>query len=338
MKKIKKSSEDEMILEFLKGEYNSIRFNENLCDVLRNLNYDSSIIIDGDINNKEENLKRLKIMMAYRGYPNKEMFNNFPKIDEWTFEELSSEDINKVYNIQMDKLNGIYGMQFAISDFKPETKTVTSTTVLGTNIISQGEDNNGPSNDMSLHDTIVKYFGNQLGSINLSGAENKDSSKKSSRIKAGIIDPFKADKVPIKSTQTATTKGEAQTVEYNNQTGALIYLDTCGIIHENDTEYNEYKKFALPHVKGIVMKKVFGTYVINCTMNGSFDVDLGKSFVLNMPQPSGVTKQLSAFVNGVVWMVTNYKHVWDSESMEVKTFVTGITPFLKRGENAVTSV
>jgi hypothetical protein len=193
---------------------------------------------------------------------------------------------------------------------------------------------------MSLHDTIVKYFGNQLGSINLSGAESSsgNNTENTSRIKAGIIDPFKADKVPIKSTRTATTKGVAQTVEYNNQTGALIYLDTCGIIHENDTEYDEYKKFALPHVKGIVMKKVFGTYVINCTMNGSFDVDLGKSFVLNMPQPDGVTKQLSAFVNGVVWMITNYRHTWDSESMEVKTFATGITPFLKRGEVATTGV
>ena len=72
---------------------------------------------------------------------------------------------NKVYNIQMDKLNGIYGMQFAISDFKPTTKTVTQTTVLGTNIISKSDEQNGPNNDMSLHDTIVNYFGNQLGSI-----------------------------------------------------------------------------------------------------------------------------------------------------------------------------
>lgn len=250
---------------------------------------------------------------------------------------VESYNFNKIYNIQLDKLNGIYGLQFAISDFKPETKTVTSTTILGTNIISQSDEKNGPKSNMSLHDTIVNYFGNQLGSINLVGVQKMDNyndTPSTQRMNAGIIDPFKCDYVPIKSNQTATTKGIAQTVEYNNQTGALIFLDTCGIIHENDTEYDEYKKFALPHVKGVIMKKVLGTYVINCTMNGSFDIDLGKSFVLNMPQPSGVTRQLSAFVNGVVWMITNYKHTWDASSLEVKTYVTGITPFLKRGEEA----
>lgn len=252
---------------------------------------------------------------------------------------VESYSFNKVYNSQTDKLNGIYGMQFAISDFKPEAKTVTQTTVLGTNIVSQSDEKNGPHGDMSLHDTIVNYFGNQLGSINLAGVQKMgtyNDTPSTQRTVAGIIDPFKTDYVPIKSNQTATTKGSAQTVEYNNQTGALIFMDACGMIHENDTEYDEYKKFTLPHVKGIVMKKVLGTYVINCIMNGSFDVDLGKSFVLNMPQPNEITRQLSAFVNGVVWMVTNYRHYWDAESMEIKTFVTGITPFLKRGESATT--
>ena len=37
MKLIKNSSEDEMILEFLKGEYNSARFNKKLVDVLNKL-------------------------------------------------------------------------------------------------------------------------------------------------------------------------------------------------------------------------------------------------------------------------------------------------------------
>ena len=251
---------------------------------------------------------------------------------------VESYSFNKIYNAQVDKLNGIYGMQFAISDFKPETKTVSATTVLGTNIISKSDEKNGPQGNMSLHDTIIKYFGNQLGSINLGGVEAQsdyNSNPSKARMNAGLIDPFKCDSIPnLKSNQIATTKGNSQTIEYNNQTGALIYLDACGIIHVNDTEYDEYKKFTLPHVKGIVMKKVLGTYVINCVMNGSLDVDLGKSFVLNMAQPTGITRQLSAFVNGVVWMVTNYRHYWDSENMELKTYVTGITPFLKRGDRA----
>ena len=44
MKLIKDSSENEMILEFLKGEYNSVRFNKKLVDVLDKLNLNSKII------------------------------------------------------------------------------------------------------------------------------------------------------------------------------------------------------------------------------------------------------------------------------------------------------
>ena len=43
MKTIKHSSEDEMILEFLKGEYNSKRFNNDLINAINKLNLDSKI-------------------------------------------------------------------------------------------------------------------------------------------------------------------------------------------------------------------------------------------------------------------------------------------------------
>ena len=105
MKKIRNSTESEMILEFLKGELDSKRFNNKLLKIIKELHLDKELIISGDINNKEENLNRLEIMKAYRGYPNQDMFKNFPKIDNWSLVELSKEDINKIYYIDYDYWN-----------------------------------------------------------------------------------------------------------------------------------------------------------------------------------------------------------------------------------------
>lgn len=55
--------------------------------------------------NNEENLLRLKIMKLFRGYPDDELFENFPKIDEWSFMKLSSQDIDNVYYIDYDYWN-----------------------------------------------------------------------------------------------------------------------------------------------------------------------------------------------------------------------------------------
>lgn len=105
MKTIRISNENEMILEFLKGELNSNRFNEKLISILNELAYSSDIITNGDEGNQKENLLRLKIMEMYRGYLNKELFKNFPDIYEWKLVELSSEDIDNIYYIDYDYWN-----------------------------------------------------------------------------------------------------------------------------------------------------------------------------------------------------------------------------------------
>lgn len=105
MKKIRNSSENEMILEFLKGEINSNRFNEELNNALLKLDLNSNIIKNGNVNNDKENKLRLDIMKIYRGYPDGELFENFPKINEWDFMQLSSDDINRIYYIDYDYWN-----------------------------------------------------------------------------------------------------------------------------------------------------------------------------------------------------------------------------------------
>lgn len=69
------------------------------------LNLTPNIITNGNINNNEENIQRLKIMELFRGYPTKELFNNFPKIKEWKYVMLSSNDIDNIYYINYDYWN-----------------------------------------------------------------------------------------------------------------------------------------------------------------------------------------------------------------------------------------
>lgn len=104
MKLIRNSSEDEMILEFLKGEYNSVRFNKKLVDVLNKLNLDSKIITEGNFN-LEDNDTRKEIMKLFRGYPDSELFNNFPENIEWKFVEFEEDDLDNIYYIDYDYWN-----------------------------------------------------------------------------------------------------------------------------------------------------------------------------------------------------------------------------------------
>ena len=105
MKLIRKTNEAEMILEFLKGELNSKRFNEDLNNAINELGLDSSIILNGNIEDEQENNDRLKIMKKFRGYPDEELFERFPNIEEWKFLELNESDIDNIYYIDYDYWN-----------------------------------------------------------------------------------------------------------------------------------------------------------------------------------------------------------------------------------------
>ena len=267
------------------------------------------------------------------------MFNSSPlvftqQIAESMVEEkhhlIESYTFNKIYNTQIDKLNGIYGLQFAIADFKPSTKTVTQSTVLGTTIASSDTlpGSKGGGNKVALHDSIKQYFRNFHNSgVKGSVSINSDGSN-------GFIKPFQCSSQTVQSTQTAGPNGQAIPSSYDTSTGSLIFMDTCGIIHEDDKTYNEYERVTFPYVTGCIMKKVLSTYVINITMNGAFDVDVGRSFTVKLDETNkeSVTRQMMCFINGVVWLVSDVKHEWRSDTDQVKTYVTGFTPFIKQGE------
>lgn len=105
MKIIRTSKEQEMILEFLKGELESIRFNEKLKNILNKLQLEETIILNGDINNSLENEKRQLIMKKFRGYPSSSLFKNFPNIYKWNYVLFEKNDIDKIFYINYDYWN-----------------------------------------------------------------------------------------------------------------------------------------------------------------------------------------------------------------------------------------
>jgi len=106
MKILRKSTENEMILNFLKGELTSYRFSEKLLKVLKKLNLTKDIIINADLNNFIENKLRKTILEEFRGYnKNEVLFENFPKIKEYLLCEFSSNDLKNIFYINYSYWN-----------------------------------------------------------------------------------------------------------------------------------------------------------------------------------------------------------------------------------------
>ena len=66
---------------------------------------DLNIILNGNIEDERENNDRLKIMKKFRGYQEDELFEWFPKKEEWKFLELNENDIDNIYYIDYDYWN-----------------------------------------------------------------------------------------------------------------------------------------------------------------------------------------------------------------------------------------
>ena len=107
MKIIRKSSEDEMLLEYLKSEINSKRFSERLENTLTELNISKDIIINGNLENEDENKKRKLIMEKFRGYPTEDIFERFPKEIKWSYVEFEDGDIDKIFYLNWEYWNEI---------------------------------------------------------------------------------------------------------------------------------------------------------------------------------------------------------------------------------------
>lgn len=106
MKVLRKSSEEEMLIEFLRAEYSSERFSEQIRDAITKLQYDEKIIISPDIHSTAENLQRKRLMGEFRGYGlNRELFENFPAVTGWNLCSFTGEDLGKIQYINYSYWN-----------------------------------------------------------------------------------------------------------------------------------------------------------------------------------------------------------------------------------------
>lgn len=106
MKILRKSSENEMLSEFLRAEYGSNRFSEQIDTVLKKLGFDTHIILSADLQNNAENAQRKKLMGDFRGYGlNKELFENFPTSIEWYLCRFTDNDLKNIRYIDYSYWN-----------------------------------------------------------------------------------------------------------------------------------------------------------------------------------------------------------------------------------------
>lgn len=106
---LRDSSEDEFVLNFLRGEIESRRFSEKLYDILRKNEVSDDVVMNADLNNIEQNKIRKQLLGEFRGYgKNLELFENFPVIKSYKFAVANEEDLEKIKYINYsywDKLS-----------------------------------------------------------------------------------------------------------------------------------------------------------------------------------------------------------------------------------------
>lgn len=103
---VRKSSENEMILEFLKAESTSVRFCEQLAESMERLGVTQALIDEANLKNEEENEKRKKLLGDFRGYgENRELFDRFPEITEWNLCKFSRKDLEHIRYIDYSYWN-----------------------------------------------------------------------------------------------------------------------------------------------------------------------------------------------------------------------------------------
>lgn len=103
---LRASSEAEMIAEFLKAEYRSERFSEQIKEDMSALSLNENIILSANLNNADENNERKKLLGEFRGYGlNRELFERFPTEITWSLCNFVNGDLKNIRYIDYSYWN-----------------------------------------------------------------------------------------------------------------------------------------------------------------------------------------------------------------------------------------
>lgn len=109
MEILRNSCEDEIVLEFLKGELASARFGDDVRKALTEAGQSESLITKSDLSDREQNLLRRKVLGICRGYPDREIFENYPMDIKWTLVRFDSKDIKRLRYVDYSYWNELSG-------------------------------------------------------------------------------------------------------------------------------------------------------------------------------------------------------------------------------------
>ena len=103
MRKIRDSSEDEMIAVFLRTEFHSSRFHRDIVAHVQREGIDPHMLHVPDWQNAQENALRRTLLGAYRGYGRNEgYFIGFPTNVRWERATLTRQELEQVRYIEYD--------------------------------------------------------------------------------------------------------------------------------------------------------------------------------------------------------------------------------------------
>ena len=96
MRILRDSSEEEMVLAFLREELDSRRFRESILKTLKDIGASEELILEGDIANEGQNVLRNQVLGLFRGYPDREIFEHYPSGVAWKYAVFEAADLHKL--------------------------------------------------------------------------------------------------------------------------------------------------------------------------------------------------------------------------------------------------
>ena len=83
MRVVATATEDDMVAAFLRAELDSPRFSASLEAALADAGLDHAIVRRPDTGDPAANAARRRVLAAYRGYPDREVFTGLPAGTVW---------------------------------------------------------------------------------------------------------------------------------------------------------------------------------------------------------------------------------------------------------------
>ncbi|HKR81532.1 MAG TPA: hypothetical protein VJR27_00860 [Candidatus Saccharimonadales bacterium] len=117
MKLLSPIPEAAMVAAFLKAEFTSERFGDELKKVMQKLSVATEVIVTPDIKDEHQNELRAKVLGDYRGYKqNRAIFANFPHNLAWYTAELSREEIGDLRYVDYSYWNELTNNTHMVKD------------------------------------------------------------------------------------------------------------------------------------------------------------------------------------------------------------------------------